>query len=87
MVLTLRLREESGATYLAEARQNWEEGQKGEISTATLLRLVAEAGTGTFLLRGEWRRQEAAEGSEPELERSLVKWRSWGRWRQPRTAA
>ena len=71
MVLTLRLREESGSTYLAEARQTWEEGQKGEILTATLLRVVAEAETGTYLLRGEWRLQEASEASEPALERSL----------------
>ena len=71
MVLTLRLREENGARYLAEARQTWEEGQKGEISTATLLRLVAEAETGSYLLRGEWRLHEASEASAPALEHSL----------------
>ena len=71
MVLTLRLRAANGATDLAEARQAWEEGQKGEIVTATLLRLVAEAEIGTYLLRGEWRHREAAKASEPALERAL----------------
>lgn len=71
MELTLRLREENGARYLAETRQTWEEGQKGEISTATLLRLVAGAETGSYLLRGEWRPHEASEASAPALQHSL----------------
>ncbi|MCY4107208.1 MAG: transcription antitermination factor NusB [Chloroflexi bacterium] len=71
MMLTVRLREENGAAYLAEVRQAWEEGQKGEIATATLLRLVAETKTGSYVLHGEWRLHDAPASTAPALKQNL----------------
>lgn len=71
MALTLRLLAEGVSEYLAEERLAWEGGQKGEIPTAALLRLVADAKEGSYMLRGEWRLHEAPAGSTPALERAL----------------
>lgn len=71
MMLTVRLREENGAAYLAEERQAWEDGQKGEIATATLLRLVAGTKTGSYLLHGEWHLHEAPATSAAALKHAL----------------
>ena len=71
MALTLRLRGVASAEYVAEERLAWEGGQKGEIPTASLSRLVAGAEEGAYTLRGEWHLHEAPVGEAPALERVL----------------
>ena len=71
MALTLCLRGVAGGECVAEERLAWEDGQKGEIPTAALIRLVAGAEEGLYTLRGEWRPHEAPTNAAPALERAL----------------
>ncbi len=70
MSLTLILHG-AGGQVIATERLRWEDGQKGEIPTAFLMRLVIRAREDLYKLSGEWRLREAPLDTPPAITSDL----------------